>query len=63
MDVTVAEDVASTVTNIDREKVAACLAKAGLTKVIADLPHGMDTMSVVKFILMEFYCPVVRCNG
>ena len=43
LDVTVAENVAQTSENIDRARVKACLAQAGLTKKIASLPKGIDT--------------------
>ena len=43
LDITVAENVAQSVTDIDRNRVADCLEKAGLTKMVAELPAGMDT--------------------
>lgn len=43
LDVTVAECVAQTVENIDRERVMDCLEKAGLQKAIEELPNGMDS--------------------
>ena len=43
MDVTVAENVAQAVEGIDRERVADCLEKAGLTEAVEKLPHGLDT--------------------
>lgn len=43
LDVTVAEQVAQTVENIDSEKVWACLEKAGLTAKVRGLPAGLDT--------------------
>lgn len=43
LDVTVAENVAQTYENIDYEKVAACIEKAGLTKTIQELPNGLET--------------------
>ncbi|MBQ8359685.1 MAG: ABC transporter ATP-binding protein [Oscillospiraceae bacterium] len=43
LDVTVAENIAQTKENIDYEKVKVCVEKAGLTKMIAELPQGLDT--------------------
>ena len=43
LDVTVAENIAQTKDNIDFKKVNDCIEKAGLTKMIADLPQGLDT--------------------
>ena len=43
LDLTVAEHVAQTVENIDLEKVADCLEKAGLTDKVAKLPLGLQT--------------------
>ena len=43
LDTTIAECVAQTTENIDREKVDRCLAQAGLTETIARFPQGMDT--------------------
>lgn len=43
LDVTVAENIAQTKDGIDYEKVNDCIEKAGLTKMIADLPKGLDT--------------------
>ena len=43
LDVTVAENIAQTKDGIDYEKVKACVEKAGLTKMIAELPQGLDT--------------------
>ena len=43
LDVTVAENIAQTQDGIDYEKVKDCVEKAGLTKMIADLPQGLDT--------------------
>ncbi len=43
LDVTVAENVAQTNTDVDRERVLECLDKAGLTEAIEALPHGLDT--------------------
>ena len=43
LDVTVAENVAQTRENIDYEKVADCIEKAGLTKTVRELPKGVDT--------------------
>ena len=43
LDVTVAENIAQTSTQIDYEKVRDCVEKAGLTKTIAELPDGLDT--------------------
>ena len=43
LDVTVAENVAQAAEGIDRERVAQCLEKAGLTEAVEKLPHGLDT--------------------
>lgn len=43
LDVTVAEEVAQTVSPIDRQKVKQCIAQAGLTEKIESLPNGYDT--------------------
>lgn len=43
LDTTIAECVAQTAENIDREKVERCLAQAGLTQVIAQFPQGINT--------------------
>ena len=43
LDVTVAENIAQTKDGIDYIKVNDCIEKAGLTKMIADLPQGLDT--------------------
>ena len=43
LDVTVAENIAQTKDGIDYERVNDCVEKAGLTKMIADLPQGLDT--------------------
>ena len=43
LDVTVAENVAQTNTDVDRARVLECLDKAGLTEAIEALPHGLDT--------------------
>ena len=43
MDITVAETVAQSVTNIDMERVKECIEKAGLTKAVSELSAGLDT--------------------
>ena len=43
LDTTIAECVAQTAENIDREKVERCLAQAGLTQAIAQFPQGVNT--------------------
>ena len=43
LDTTIAECVAQTAENIDREKVERCLAQAGLTQAIAQFPQGINT--------------------
>lgn len=43
LDVTVAENVAQSVKSVDRERVADCLEKAGLTEMVEKLPQGMDS--------------------
>ena len=43
LDVTVAQSVAQQVDGFDRERVADCLEKAGLTRMVAEMPQGMDT--------------------
>ena len=52
LDVTVAEQVAQTVENIDLVKVADCLEKAGLTSRIEKLPQGLQT-HVGKIAFMD----------
>lgn len=43
LDVTVAENIAQTNQNIDYDRVRDCVEQAGLTKMIAELPGGLDT--------------------
>ncbi|MCM1188217.1 MAG: ABC transporter ATP-binding protein/permease [bacterium] len=43
MDITVAETVAQDVEEIDLERVKDCIEKAGLTKMVSELPAGLDT--------------------
>lgn len=43
MDVTIAENVAQTTTDIDYDRVRSCIEKSGLTKAIDELPKGLDT--------------------
>ena len=43
LDVTVAENIAQCKDNIDYDKVADCVEKAGLTQAIAELPQGLQT--------------------
>lgn len=43
LDVTVAEEIAQTTVNIDYEKIADCVEKAGLTSTIEKLPKGLET--------------------
>ena len=43
LDVTVAEQIAQTTVNIDYDKIADCVEKAGLTSTIEKLPKGLDT--------------------
>ncbi|MBQ7360049.1 MAG: ABC transporter ATP-binding protein [Lachnospiraceae bacterium] len=43
LDVTVKENVAQTVEDIDEEKVNACLEKAGLLEFVKTLPEGVDS--------------------
>lgn len=43
LDTSVAVNVAQRVEGIDRERVAVCLEKAGLTQAVEALPRGMDT--------------------
>jgi ATP-binding cassette subfamily B protein len=43
LDVTVAEEIAQTTEDIDYDKVADCVEKAGLTAAIAQLPQGYET--------------------
>ena len=43
LDISVAENVAQRIDGIDRERVNACLALAGLTEKIKELPDGVDT--------------------
>ena len=43
LDISVAENVAQRIDGIDRERVNDCLALAGLTEKISELPNGIDT--------------------
>ena len=43
LDVTVAEQIAQTTVDIDYDKIADCVEKAGLTSVIEKLPKGLET--------------------
>ena len=43
LDVTVAEQIAQTTVNIDYNKIADCVEKAGLTSTIEKLPKGLET--------------------
>lgn len=43
MDITVAETVAQSATDIDMERVKDCIEKAGLTKMVSELPAGLET--------------------
>lgn len=43
LDVTVAEQIAQTTEDIDYDKIADCVEKAGLTSAIAKLPEGLET--------------------
>ena len=43
LDISVAENVAQRIDGIDRERVNDCLALAGLTEKISELPNGVDT--------------------
>ena len=52
LDLTVAEHVAQAVTDIDMEKVADCIEKAGLTAKVAGLPLGLQT-HVGKIAFLE----------
>lgn len=42
-DVTVAETVAQSATDIDLERVKDCIEKAGLMNAVSELPQGLDT--------------------
>ena len=52
LDLTVAEHVAQTAVNIDMDKVAECLEKAGLTAKVESLPQGLQT-HVGKIAFLE----------
>jgi ATP-binding cassette subfamily B protein len=43
LDVTVAEEIAQTTVDIDYDRIADCVEKAGLTAVIEKLPKGLET--------------------
>ena len=43
LDVTIAENIAQTNQDIDYDRIWACIEKAGLTKTVSELPHGLDT--------------------
>lgn len=44
LQVTVAQNIAQSVSDIDPARLAACVERAGLTQVLSELPDGMDTM-------------------
>ena len=52
LDLTVAEHVAQTAVNIDMDKVADCIGKAGLTSKVESLPMGLQT-HVGKIAFLE----------
>lgn len=58
MDVTVAEEIAQTTVDIDYEKIADCVAKAGLTSTIEKLPKGLKT-----HVGREVYLDGVQFSG
>lgn len=41
---TIAQNVTQSITNIDEERLRACVEQAGLTEAISELPQGLDTM-------------------
>lgn len=43
LDVTVAEEIAQTITDIDYDKLSDCIEKAGLSSTIKQLPNGLET--------------------
>ncbi len=44
LQVTIAQNIAQSVSGIDEERLAHCVERAGLTKAIEELPNGLDTM-------------------
>lgn len=44
LQVTIAQNIAQTVSGIDEERLAHCVERAGLTQVLSELPNGLDTM-------------------
>lgn len=58
LDVTIAEEIAQTTENIDYEKIADCVEKAGLTSMIEKLPNGLNT-----YVGREVYLEGVLFSG
>ena len=58
LDVTVAENIAQTVENINYEKIHDCIEKAGLSALIQELPKGLDT-----HVGKEVFLDGVLCSG
>ena len=58
LDVTVAENIAQTVENINYEKIHDCIEKAGLSTLIQELPKGLDT-----HVGIEVFLDGVLCSG
>ena len=58
LDVTVAENIAQTVENINYEKIHDCIEKAGLSTLIQELPKGLDT-----HVGKEVFLDGVLCSG
>ena len=58
LDVTVTENIAQTVENINYEKIHDCIEKAGLSALIQELPKGLDT-----HVGKEVFLDGVLCSG
>lgn len=44
LQVTIAQNIAQTISGIDEQRLAHCVERAGLTQALAELPNGLDTM-------------------
>lgn len=44
LQVTIAQNIAQSISDIDQDRLRRCVDRAGLTQVLAELPNGLDTM-------------------
>lgn len=44
LQVTIAQNIAQSISDIDKERLARCVERAGLTQALSELPDGLDTM-------------------